>query len=83
MRKMVAALLLAVSLGGLSLPAALAAEGESGLTVPAKAALLMERETGAVLWEQNAHEQLEPASVTKVMTMLLVAEAIEAGTTSW
>ena len=80
MRKMVAALLLAVSLGGLSLPAALAAEGESGLTVPAKAALLMERETGAVLWEQNAHEQLEPASVTKVMTMLLVAEAIEAGT---
>ena len=56
--------------------AALAAEGESGLTVPAKAALLMERETGAVLWEQNAHEQLEPASVTKVMTMLLVAEAL-------
>ena len=69
MRKMVAALLLAAGLGGLSLPA-LAAEGESGLTVPAKAALLMERETGAVLWEQNAHEQLEPASVTKVMTML-------------
>ncbi len=46
----------------------------------AQAVLLMEASTGAVLWAENAHEQLEPASVTKVMTMLLVCEAIDAGT---
>ena len=39
----------------------------------------MEKETGTVLYEQNAHEQLEPASVTKVMTLLLVMEALDAG----
>ena len=78
MRKMVAALLAAMVLTAL-VPAARAAEGD-GLSVPARAALLMERETGAVLWEQNAHEPLEPASVTKVMTLLLAAEAVERGT---
>ena len=39
----------------------------------------MEKETGTVLYEQNAHEKLEPASVTKVMTLLLVMEALDAG----
>lgn len=45
----------------------------------ARATLLMDAATGTVLWEKNSHEQLEPASVTKVMTMLLVCEAIDAG----
>ena len=45
----------------------------------APSALLMERETGTILMEKNAHEQLPPASVTKVMTMLLTVEAIEDG----
>lgn len=45
----------------------------------AKAALLMDAATGAVLFEQNADEPLPPASVTKVMTLLLVAEAIDRG----
>lgn len=45
----------------------------------AHATLLMDAATGAVLWEKNSHDQLEPASVTKVMTMLLVCEAIDAG----
>lgn len=53
---------------------------EGGPAVEAKAALLMERETGAVLWEENAHDRLEPASVTKIMTLLLTAEAVDAGT---
>ncbi len=48
-------------------------------TVQAQAAVLMEKQTGAVLYEENAHEQLEPASVTKVMTLLLVMEAIDSG----
>ena len=47
--------------------------------VEAAAVLLMEKETGTVLYEENAHEKLEPASVTKVMTMLLVVEALEEG----
>jgi len=53
---------------------------EGGPAVQCASALLMERETGAVLFEENAHEHLSPASVTKVMTLLLIVEAIDAGT---
>ena len=42
------------------------------LDVEGKSALLMDVETGTVLYEKNAHEKLSPASVTKVMTMLLI-----------
>ena len=49
------------------------------LQVNAASVLLMEKETGTVLYERNAHEKLEPASVTKVMTMLLIMEALESG----
>lgn len=55
----------------------------AGLEVSAKSALLMDMTTGTVLYEQNAHEKLAPASVTKVMTMLLVMEAIDSGKISW
>ena len=51
----------------------------SGMPVEAKAALLMEKETGQVLFAQNEHEKLEPASVTKIMTLLLVMEAMDRG----
>lgn len=47
------------------------------LKVPS--AILMEKETGEILYELNSHERLAPASVTKVMTMLLIVEAIESG----
>ncbi|MDR0818253.1 MAG: D-alanyl-D-alanine carboxypeptidase [Oscillospiraceae bacterium] len=47
--------------------------------VPAKAAILMEKETGTVIYALAEHERLAPASVTKIMTMLLVAEAIDSG----
>ena len=50
------------------------------LPITSRAALLMERSTGQVLFAQNEHEQLEPASVTKVMTLLLTMEAIDSGT---
>ena len=43
------------------------------------AAVLMERETGTCLFEHRAHERLSPASVTKIMTMLLVCEALDGG----
>ena len=47
--------------------------------VAAPSALLMEKETGTVLFAKNEHAKLEPASVTKVMTILLTMEAIDAG----
>ena len=50
--------------------------------VEAKSAVLMEAETGMVLFSQNASEALAPASVTKIMTLLLVMEAIERGNIS-
>jgi len=55
----------------------------AGFTVDARAALLMEPRTGQVLLEQNANAQYAPASVTKVMTMLLVYEAISDGRIRW
>ena len=48
-------------------------------TVEAGASILMEKETGTILAEENAHDKLEPASVTKIMTILLVMEAIDSG----
>ena len=49
------------------------------LPVEAQAALLMEKTTGQVLYAKNEHEQLEPASVTKAMTLLLAMEALDEG----
>lgn len=43
----------------------------------AKAALLIERDSGKVLYDKNAHEKLPPASMTKIMTLLLIMEALE------
>ena len=53
------------------------------LETAGKSAVLMEVETGTVLYERNAREPLAPASVTKVMTMLLVMEAIDSGRITW
>ena len=53
------------------------------LEVGGKSALLMDVATGTILYEQNAHEKLAPASVTKVMTMLLIMEAIDSGKIRW
>lgn len=54
-----------------------------GLSVAGKSALLMDAATGTVLFESNSHEKLAPASVTKVMTLLLIMEAIDSGKISW
>ena len=51
--------------------------------VSAKSAVLMDAATGTILYEQNAHEKLAPASVTKVMTMLLIMEAIDDNRIGW
>ena len=53
------------------------------LDVSGKSALLMDVATGTILYEKNAHEKLAPASVTKVMTLLLIMEAIDSGKIGW
>ena len=52
------------------------------VTVKAKAAVLMDVDSGKVLMSMNADEKLYPASVTKIMTLLLVTEALDSGKTS-
>ena len=73
---LLAFLLVALSVSILPLPSS--AEKYS-LNLNAKSAILMDAATGAVLYEQNADAALPPASVTKVMTLLLVMEAVDAG----
>lgn len=61
------------------IPAAHAAPAPFSGQLSAASALLMEKETGTVLYEKQAHAQHEPASVTKVMTLLLIWEALDSG----
>ncbi|TMN20731.1 D-alanyl-D-alanine carboxypeptidase family protein [Lentibacillus cibarius] len=82
-------LLTGVLLLSLLMPAAsiFAAEDDQGnnkdeglnLAPDAKSAILMERDTGKVLYEKNTEEKLAPASMTKIMTLLLIMEALEDG----
>lgn len=52
---------------------------DAKLDIASKSAILMDASTGKVLYEKNSHDKLPPASVTKVMTMLLICEALEDG----
>ncbi len=54
-----------------------------GISISAKSAILVERSTGRVLFEYEADKQMPPASITKIMTLLLVMEAIESGKLSF
>lgn len=49
----------------------------------ATSAIMIEASTGQILFEKNAHEKLAPASMTKMMSMLLIMEAIESGNLKW
>ena len=49
----------------------------------AKSAILIEASTGEIIYEHNSHEKLEPASMTKMMSLLLVMESIEKGVIKW
>lgn len=59
------------------------AEEELPFAVDAKSAVLMEANTGKILYASNVDEPLPPASVTKIMTLLLTMEAIDSGKISW
>ena len=52
---------------------------EDTFSLSVESAVLMEKTSGEIIYQKNAHETLPPASVTKVMTMLLVVEAIDSG----
>lgn len=56
---------------------------DNSLNLESGSAVLMEQTTGQVLYEHNPHEQLRPASVTKVMSILLIMEAIDSGRISF
>ena len=75
MKKLMGALLAALCVLTLLPRTAVAVE----LPLTSRAALLMEKTTGEILFAQNEHEALEPASVTKIMTLLLTMDAIDSG----
>lgn len=79
MWKRILAALLALGLLAVCLPVAAAA----GPEIDAPSAILIDAATGTVLFEKNANERLRPASVTKVMTLLLVMEALASGRIGW
>lgn len=54
----------------------------SALTLATPSAILMESSTGTILYEKNSHERLRPASITKIMTLILIFEALETGSIS-
>ena len=56
---------------------------ELNLASNAKSAVLMEASTGEIIYEKNSHEKLHPASMTKMMSMLLILENIEKGVINW
>ena len=73
-KRMICVAALVLALCQIALPAS-AVE----LDVAGKSAVLMDVATGTILYESNSHERLAPASVTKVMTMLLIMEAVDSG----
>ena len=75
--------LLCLLLAGVCLIGVMPSVRGAELEIAAPSAVLMETMTGTVLYEKDAHTRLAPASVTKVMTLLLVMEALESGKISW
>lgn len=78
MKRLVALVLTLAMLGINAHAISIAKDDEISITAPH--AILMEKETGTVIYEKSADEAVPPASVTKVMTILLIVEALDAGT---
>jgi D-alanyl-D-alanine carboxypeptidase (penicillin-binding protein 5/6) len=86
MKKISLSLLLVFSISaGLLLPPASAEEkggvqqAEVSLAPQSSSAILLDASTGTIIYEKNSHDKLPPASITKIMTMLLTMEALENG----
>lgn len=84
MKAVISGLLSICLLASFSIPRADAAEKEKmKLAEMSQSAILMEQDSGSVLFEKNSHEKLPPASMTKIMTLILIMEAIDKGKISW
>ncbi|WML40434.1 D-alanyl-D-alanine carboxypeptidase family protein [Neobacillus sp. OS1-2] len=85
MKRFVTLLVTSLLLTSLWSPSAFAAEEKKGTDIVSnvKSAILIERDTGTVLYEKNSNEELPPASMTKIMTMLLIMEALDQGKLTW
>ena len=57
--------------------------GKSDVAIESRSAILIEAHSGQVIYEKNADEKLRPASVTKIMTLLLIFEELEKGTITY
>src|SRR5659263_271211 len=76
---LILSLIFTTQLFGISAMAVGENKDTKGIVVEARSALLMEPSSGKIIYEKNSHEKFAPASVTKIMTMLLAMEAIDAG----
>jgi serine-type D-Ala-D-Ala carboxypeptidase (penicillin-binding protein 5/6) len=80
MKRFLSITILSILLISILSPAAFAEEkAQTDLVNDVKSAILIERDTGTIMYEKNSQEKLPPASMTKVMTMLLIMEAIDEG----
>jgi D-alanyl-D-alanine carboxypeptidase (penicillin-binding protein 5/6) len=83
MKRFLLALCISMSFMLFTAAAAVAEEADEkqslNLAPNAKSAILMERDTGTIIYDKNAHEILPPASMTKLMTMLIIMEEMEKG----
>ena len=77
--KILASLIMAILIAIMPMNLSFANEDNAPLSVSSKSAILMDVGSGQILYEKNAHDKLPPASVTKVMTMLLICEALDSG----
>lgn len=80
MKRLLSLILITMLVTSVTAPLALAEEKSSvELANDARSAILIERDTGSVLYNKNSDDPLPPASMTKIMTMLLIMEAIDQG----
>lgn len=79
MKKIISILLCMVMIIVCSRPIDVSAESEDVLSLTSKSAILIEVASGQIIYEKNPDEMLRPASVTKIMTLLLIFEELEAG----
>ncbi|MEH7111777.1 D-alanyl-D-alanine carboxypeptidase family protein [Neobacillus niacini] len=84
MKRYISLLVIALLVTGVWIPSVSAEETPStDITSNVRSAILIERDTGQILYEKNSNEELPPASMTKIMTMLLIMEAIDQGKLKW
>ncbi len=82
-KRMIAIKILVAVCVSLLLPFSIYGAEESGIELQSKSAVLMDQDTGEIMFEKNSHDSMPLASVTKIMTMLLAYEAEEKGQFQW